>query len=122
VLALLAMIGIASGGKTTSAPAVGAGGSGTTVQVAAAPAATGPSTEVGDGNYQVGVDIAAGRYKTAGPGGDGAFDICYWQRTKDDSGDFDSIISNDLFKGPGSVTVKNGEFVKLTGGCSWKKQ
>ena len=56
------------------------------------------------------------------PGGNGPLDICYWQRTKDDSGDFNSIIANDLFKGPGSVTVKKGEFVKLTGGCTWNKQ
>lgn len=127
VVALLLIIGIANSGKSGSATTGSALPTIATVPAAqstaaAAPQAAGPATQIGDGNYQVGVDIAAGRYKTAGPGGNGALDICYWQRTKDDSGDFDSIISNDLFKGPGSVTVKKGEFVKLTGGCTWTKQ
>jgi hypothetical protein len=129
VVGLLLVIGISNSGKNT-APSMSSSLPTVAVQPAASPAApaaapaapSGPAAQVSDGNYEVGVDIAAGRYKTAGPGGNGALDICYWQRTKDDSGDFDSIISNDLFKGPGSVTVKKGEFVKLTGGCTWTKQ
>jgi hypothetical protein len=86
----------------------------------AAPAKpAGPATRIGDGTYEVGVDMAAGRYKTTG---DGSIGLCYWERAKDDSGDLGSIISNDLFRGPGSVTVKNGEFAKLSGGCVWTKQ
>jgi hypothetical protein len=129
VVGLLLVIGISNSGKNTapstssSLPTVAVQPAASPAAPAAAPAApSGPAAQVSDGNYEVGVDIAAGRYKTAGPGGNGALDICYWQRTKDDSGDFDSIISNDLFKGPGSVTVKKGEFVKLTGGCTWTKQ
>lgn len=89
---------------------------------AAAPAPAGPVTTVGDGEYQVGVDVAPGRYKTPGPDPSGAFPLCYWERDKNDSGDFNSIIANDLFKGPGVVTVRAGEFAKLTGGCTWTKQ
>ena len=66
------------------------------------------------------MDIAAGRYKTPGPAGHGGLDYCYWARNRDDSGD--SIIANDILKGPGSVTVKRGEFVEFNGNCTWTKQ
>ena len=62
----------------------------------------------GDGTYEVGVDVVAGRYKTQGPTDD-LFKNCYWQRTKDDSGQFRSIIANGNTQGPGSVTIKAGE-------------
>jgi hypothetical protein len=43
----------------------------------AAPAKpAGPATQFGDGTYQVGVDVAAGRYKTPGPTDD-LFKNCY---------------------------------------------
>ena len=89
---------------------------------AVAPQPVGPDTTMGDGTYEVGVDIAAGRYKTAGPNRSAVFPYCYWERSKDDSGEFGSIISNDNIGGPGSVTVKKGEFVKLSGGCTWTRQ
>jgi hypothetical protein len=89
---------------------------------APAPAPAGPLTTFSDGTYQVGVDIAAGRYKTPGPDGNSALDICYWQRSKDDSGEFDALIANEIVKGPGSVTVKKGEFASVNGGCVWTKQ
>jgi hypothetical protein len=63
-----------------------------------------------------------GRYKTPGSGGSGILDSCYWERAKNDSGEFSSIISNDNLNGPGSITVKSGEFVKSNGGCVWTKQ
>lgn len=66
--------------------------------------------------------MAAGRYKTPGPDAGSAFPLCHWAREKNDSGDLDAIISNDLVKGPSSVTVKTGEFAKLSGGCTWTKQ
>lgn len=74
--------------------------------------------EMKEGVYQVGVDIPAGRYKTTGAP-PGLVDSCYWARMRDDTGDFDSLIANDIVNGPGSVTVKEGEFVKLSGGCIW---
>jgi len=81
----------------------------------------GPATSFGDGTYEVGVDVVAGRYKTQGPTDD-LFKNCYWQRTKDDSGQFRSIIANGNTQGPGSVTIKAGEFFQTSGGCNWAKQ
>lgn len=89
----------------------------------AAPAQpTGPATTFSDGTYEVGPDIEPGRYKTPGSGGTSIWDSCYWERAKDDSGELGSIIANDNITGPGSITVKEGEFVKATGGCVWTKQ
>lgn len=83
---------------------------------------SGPLTQFGDGQYEVGVDIAAGRYKTPGSGGSGIMESCYWERAKNDSGDFGSIISNENLQGPGTVSLKAGEFFKTNGGCNWTKQ
>lgn len=87
-----------------------------------APVETGPASSVSDGTYQVGVDVVAGRYKTDGPGSTSIMDSCYLQRSKDDSGEFGSIIANDNVTGPSSVTVKKGEFVTFRGGCTWTRQ
>jgi len=121
------MIGSAGHGAVTSSatPAYTSPSQATIAAPAPAPAApapkpAAPNATVGDGVYQVGPDMPAGRYKTAG-GGDNLFG-CYWERDRNDSGQFDAIISNDVFKGPGSVTVKAGEFAKLSGGCTWTKQ
>lgn len=129
-------IGGASGGSTstpTAAPASPVPSQ--TAPVASAPpvssapaapvvpsAPAGPVTEVEDGTYQVGTDMVAGRYKTAGPPAGSAMPMCYFARSKDDSGELGSIIANDIAQGPSSVTVKAGEFVKLSGGCTWTKQ
>ncbi|MFI5612748.1 hypothetical protein [Amycolatopsis sp. NPDC051903] len=75
------------------------------------------SGQVGDGVYHVGSDIPAGRWRTSGPGGG---DLgCYWARERNDSGDFAALITNGLVSGPTTVTVKSGEFLELSGGCSW---
>lgn len=126
-----AINGKSSGSSTATQPTlVNAGPVASQVQAAAvapapapAPAAaSGPSASFSDGTYHVGVDIAPGRYKTAGPSADAIFKDCYWERTKDDSGEFGSIISNGNAQGPGYVTVKNGEFFQTAGGCTWTKQ
>lgn len=79
-------------------------------------------TSFRSGKFLVGTDIKAGTYKTAGPaaGGDQVGIGCYWERTKDDSGEFDSIIANEIVDGPGRVTVNAGEVFKTTGDCIWK--
>ena len=88
----------------------------------AAPAQpAGPETTVSDGTYEVGVDMAAGRYKTDGPSAGSITGMCYWQRSSNDSGEFDAIIANEIVQGPGSVTVKSGEFATLSGDCTWTK-
>ena len=74
-----------------------------------------------EGTYEVGVDAKAGRYKTTVP--DDSMN-CYWQRTKDDSGEFGSIIANDNAS-PGSrvsVTLKKGEFFTSNGCGDWVRQ
>ena len=131
VVLVLGIIGACSPSSTSSrgssgAPYRGPGGGATVATTApghAAPAATaaaakpsGPLTAFGDGTYEVGVDVAAGRYKT--PGGS----WCYWERARNDSGDFGSIISNDNLQGPGTVSNRPGEFFKTSGGCQWTKQ
>ena len=82
----------------------------------------GAATSVRDGTYEVGKDIAAGRYKTAGPPTNATIRNCRWQSAKDDSGESRSIISSGDTQGPGSVTVKAGEFFQTSGGCTWTKQ
>jgi hypothetical protein len=79
----------------------------------------GPATSFdGDGEYLVGEDIAAGTYKTAGPQDDFS---CYWERDKDSSGSFESIIANDNLSGTGRVTVEKGEVFKTQGCRTWQK-
>lgn len=80
----------------------------------------GPATTMSSGTYQVGVDVQAGQYKTAGPEASDSLG-CYWARLRDDSGNLDSIITNQNLTGPGSVTINDGEFVELSGDCTWTK-
>jgi hypothetical protein len=75
---------------------------------------------IGEGTYQIGVDAQPGRYKTQVPQNSSG---CYWERTKDDSGDMDSIIANDSVN-PGaraSITVNRGEFFKSSGCGTWTR-
>ena len=97
-----------------------------TVTAAAAPAepakesapAPGDSFD-GSGTYLVGDDIQPGTYKTAGPGSLG---LCYWERAKDSSGGFESIIANENLRGQGVVTIKSSDKVFKTTGCqAWVK-
>lgn len=88
----------------------------TVTEQAPAPVDSGPdASAVTAGTYAVGSDIPAGRYTTDGP----ASGMCYWQRTTDDSGEFDSIITNAVVQGPSSVTINAGEFVTFNGSCAW---
>jgi hypothetical protein len=63
-------------------------------------------------------DLRPGLYRTAGDGPN----FCSWYRLRANDGEFDSIIAVDLFRGPGSVTVRAGDrFVKFSGGCAWRR-
>lgn len=77
-----------------------------------------PTSFDGDGEYLVGEDIADGTYKTAGPADDFG---CYWERDKNSSGEFSSIIANNNLNGSGRVTVRKGEIFKTQGCQTWKK-
>jgi hypothetical protein len=71
----------------------------------------------GDGTYIVGGDVQPGTYKSAGPG-DRPVGMCYWARHKDTTGDTDSIIANNIGKGPQVVTIKKTDGAFETRGCA----
>jgi len=84
-----------------------------TATVTVAPPAPPAAASIGEGIYKVGDAIPAGRYKTEGASS------CYYARLKNDSGDFSAIIANNNLTGPGSTTVKAGEFFEISGSCKW---
>jgi hypothetical protein len=124
-------IGVAAGGagkskkKTTSTAA-------TTTEVVIIPTTEAPTTTVppsttrpgprtsfGPGTYQVGVDIAPGTYRTAGPSGSTS---CYWARLRDLSGGGNNIIANDLQQGPTVAAIAASDAAFTTAGCqTWTK-
>lgn len=63
-----------------------------------------------DGTYEVGVDIAPGRYKVVPA--EGGIGMCYWSTLKDTTGQFGSIVANDVAKGPSYFEVASGSAVK----------
>ena len=76
---------------------------------------------ISDGIYLVGEDIPAGTYKTQGPESSDILDSCYFERSKNDSGDLEAILDNDNLTGPGRTTVSKGQLLTLSGGCEWTK-
>lgn len=70
----------------------------------------------GNGTYAVPVDVQPGTYKSAGPSD--STGVCYWARLKNTSGDMDSIIANDVGKGPQVVTIKKTDGAFSTRGCA----
>lgn len=77
-----------------------------------------PKPAVGDGTYEVGVDIKPGQYRTDGQG-DGSG--CYWERDRNLSGAVNSIIANDNIDGPSIIEVNRGEYLQISGGCEWRR-
>ncbi|NHI05474.1 hypothetical protein STPH2_0837 [Streptomyces sp. KO7888] len=79
----------------------------------------GPATSFsGEGEYLVGEDIKAGTYKTSGPEDEWGY---YWERAKDASGEFGSIIANNNLEGTGRVTLNKGEYFKTNRCQEWKR-
>lgn len=62
-----------------------------------------------EGMYKVGVDLDAGEYKVV-PDGSG-----YVEVSSDSTHNLDSIISNDILSGEQYITVKDGQYLKLSG-------
>src|SRR5215218_5422720 len=62
-----------------------------------------PESTMDEGTYEIGVDAKPGRYKTQVPEDSSG---CYWERTKDDSGDFDSIIANGDVNAGGRASIR----------------
>jgi hypothetical protein len=79
----------------------------------------GLATTFGEGKFVVGMDIAPGTYRTTGPSG--RLD-CYWERLKRTSGATDAIITNNLGRGPATVTIDGNDGAFQTRWCStWTK-
>lgn len=93
---------------TTTSPT--AEGAAPTPATPAAPA--GPVTSVGDGTYEVGTDMAAGKCKTPGSAEDAIMGCSYH---------VPGTASFGYSKGPGVLTVKAGQTLTLAGGCTWTK-
>jgi hypothetical protein len=74
-----------------------------------------PKKAVGDGTYEVGVDIKPGDYRTKGES------ECYWERDGNLSGKISAVIANDNIDGPTIIHVNSGEYLKLSGGCKWRR-
>lgn len=75
----------------------------------------GPAARFDDGLFEVGEDVLAGTFHTAGPDGTNATG-CYWSRINP-SGD---VIANGVLRRPGSVTMSNGDRFDTTGCQPWR--
>jgi len=97
----------------TTAPTTAPATTEATTAPPAAPTKTTPAPIlVPDGNYTVGEDMPAGRYKVVERAGE----YCYWSRTKGDD-----IIDNGIGGGFPSFTTKAGESVEISGCPEFRK-
>lgn len=89
--------------------------SGTGIVLPAAPVKAAPVT-IGEGVWEVGSDVKAGKYKLlVSPDPDAN---CYWEITRDDAGQ--DIVSNDLpTGGHPQVTLKKGQFFHTQDCGAW---
>ena len=73
-----------------------------------------------EGTYEIGVDAEPGRYKTRVPEDSSG---CYWEKMKDDSGGFNSLIANGEVNPGGrvSITLKRGEFFNSEDCGTWTR-
>ena len=83
-------------------------------QVAATEIQIDTDTIPGDGLYEVGEDIPAGKYKTTGKVG------CYYAVLN--STDTHDIAHNNNIDGAATVTVKKGDYLELSRCAEWRKQ
>ncbi|MFF9341039.1 hypothetical protein ACF1CG_15040 [Streptomyces sp. NPDC014773] len=71
----------------------------------------------GDGDFEVGSDVKPGLYRTTG----NEDAMCYWERSKDATGELDSILANDNVTGTAYVEIKKSDkFFKSTGCETWE--
>lgn len=102
-------------GRTTSPPTTVPAAAPAVPTTTVAPVPAGPRTAFSDGTHEVGVDIAAGKYKTSGS------TQCYWARLRNNDGSLNDIIDNNIGAGPRTVTVKAGEYFESQGCGTWTK-
>lgn len=74
-----------------------------------APAVTKANNTLPEGMYKTGVDLAAGEYKIVSDGGS-----AYVEVSSDSAHTLDSIVSNSNFSGEQYITVKDGQYLKLS--------
>jgi hypothetical protein len=60
--------------------------------------------------YKIGKDLPAGEYKIIPTS-----EMAYWERNTNPRNSIDSIIANDVLSSEAYVTVRNGEYLKITG-------
>jgi hypothetical protein len=91
--------------------------SATALLAAAVPATAAPKNTIpGSGTYLVGRDFNAGVYRSTGN------TSCYWERAKNASGSFDSIIANDNGGGQRVVYIRPTDKAFKSSGCgTWKR-
>lgn len=72
----------------------------------------------GDGTYVVGQDIKSGTYHTNGSGDTGQND-CYYATLNSTNGSLYSIIANDNFDGPETISLSGVYAFQVNGPCTW---
>jgi len=72
-----------------------------------------PEGAFGSGTYRVGVDIAAGTYRTRTSDSG-----CYWERLRGFSGEFSDIIANNFSNVHQIVTIPSSDAGFRTSGCA----
>lgn len=131
ILGIIVIAVIANAGKGNTSPAATSSGITpgyvTPAQSEAprpSPTPSGPLTTIDAGTYHVGDEIAAGRWTTPGPEADSIIKLCTWQRARNDSGEASAFITGGTLgeKSNGSVTIKAGEFLVLSGPCTWARK
>lgn len=71
-----------------------------------------PKHGFSDGTYRAGSDINPGQFKT--PGGSD----CYYQVSTDAAGN--NILANNDSSGQMYATVNYGQYLEVSGGCTWR--
>lgn len=79
---------------------------------------SGPMTTFGNGTYEVGVDVAAGKYRSSGVE-DSIAPLCYWDLTDGNGKIVDQGVANE---GPSRATLKKGLTFKSSGCEDWSIQ
>jgi hypothetical protein len=80
----------------------------------APPPPAGPLMSFGDGLWEVGVDVEAGKYKTSGS------DSCYYAILA--STDSSDILDNNAGAGPRTVTIRDGQYFESQRCGTWTRQ
>ncbi len=102
---------------TSTTPTPTSSSSTTTASTASTTTSTTAPSSLGEGRYQVGREVTAGLYRTAG-----GTTACSWFRLSDNTGSSRSVIASGSGQGPLSVTVAATDaYVQFAGACRWSR-